>query len=193
MKKVLVYFSFALLTISAFWDSSAQAQGQWMVRERFENFDPESGQGQVNMNHDTVPELDATYFFDRNFAAEFSLTAEDPNISNRNTGAGLGDVWIIPFDAILQYHFTTGSAFQPYAGVGVNVSLFYPSSSSVSFNNSVDPVLQVGSDFQLNRNWFLNLDIKKEFMRPDVGINGSSLTTDKFDPWVFGLGVGYKF
>jgi outer membrane protein len=169
----------------------------WLIRERIINIDPSNStdQGDVNINHYSMLELDASYFFTKNIAAEFSVTAEDPDASARDSGTSLGNVWIIPFDLMLQYHFIfpNNNPFQPYAGLGLNYSYFYTSSNNVTYDSSLGPVYQIGMDYILNRNWSLNLDLKRVYMRPDVSINGSPKVTDDIYPWIIGLGVGYKF
>jgi len=166
-----------------------------MIRERFVNIDPSnSDQGGVDIDHYSMIELDASYFFSRNISAEFSLTAEDPSSSARGSGASLGNVWIIPATLTLQYHFLfPNNPFQPYLGLGINYSYFSTSSNCINYDSSIGPVYQIGTDFQLSRNWFLNLDIKKVYMRPDVSVNGGPKVTDDIYPWIFGAGVGYKF
>jgi outer membrane protein len=40
----------------------------------------------------------------------------------------------------------------------------------------------------------LNMDIKKIYLNTDVSVNNGAVTADvDLDPWVFGVGVGYRF
>ncbi|GEQ97600.1 hypothetical protein JCM17844_12370 [Iodidimonas gelatinilytica] len=40
----------------------------------------------------------------------------------------------------------------------------------------------------------LNVDMKKLFLDTKVTVNGGAVTADvDIDPWIFGVGVGYKF
>jgi outer membrane protein len=52
----------------------------------------------------------------------------------------------------------------------------------------------VGVDFPLDKKWFLNVDLKKVYIRTDVvtaaGVNAGTL---KLDPTFFGVGLGYRF
>lgn len=43
-------------------------------------------------------------------------------------------------------------------------------------------------------NWSVNFDVKKLFISTEVAINGGAINADvDIDPWIVGLGVGYKF
>lgn len=50
-----------------------------------------------------------------------------------------------------------------------------------------------GVDFALARNWFLNIDVKKVQIRADVKLGTQKVSQVKVDPWLFGVGVGYRF
>lgn len=60
-------------------------------------------------------------------------------------------------------------------------------------NNSFGPALQIGADYAVNKSWFVNVDVKKLWVKTDVSAAGTKLGTLKLDPWVFGIGVGTKF
>ena len=60
-------------------------------------------------------------------------------------------------------------------------------------NNSVGLALQAGVDFKLDKNWSLNLDIKKFQLRSDVTLNGTKISNVQVDPLLVGVGVGYRF
>lgn len=40
---------------------------------------------------------------------------------------------------------------------------------------------------------FLNFDVKKLQIRTDVKLAGTTLSTVKVDPWLIGVGIGYRF
>ena len=60
-----------------------------------------------------VPELDITYFFTRNIAAELVLGTTKHSITGAGTINGLpvGSAWLLPPTLTLQYHFTELGAF----------------------------------------------------------------------------------
>jgi len=156
-----------------------------------------------------VPELDISYFFTRNIAAELILGTTRHSV----TGAGIidgvpvGKAWLLPPTLTLQYHFTDFGAFKPYVGAGVNYTWFYSQSagnSTVSgltvtrsnLHNAFGWALQAGFDYMIDQHWGLNVDVKKLFLRADWDgtINGLPFTGKaNLDPWLIGAGVTYKF
>ncbi len=67
-----------------------------------------------------VPELDITYFFTKNIAAELILGVTPHNIYGAGTLGGLdvGKVWLLPPTLTLQYHFTGLRPLQALCGRG---------------------------------------------------------------------------
>lgn len=184
----------------------AQAEnGPWQVRLRALHLDtanksdPIGGTGpanQVSVSSKTIPEIDISYFFTPNLAAELVLTVpqrHDVSLS----GAPIGSFKHLPPSLLLQYHFAPDANLRPYVGAGVNVTRI----SSVKLlggagdleTSSIGPVLQAGVDLRLTRNWSLNFDVKKIRIRSDVEVNGSKVTSLKVDPLLFGVGLGYRF
>lgn len=151
-----------------------------------------------------IPELDISYFFTDNIAAELILGTTYANVTADGSIAGLGKVgktWLLPPTVTLQYHFTDFGAFKPYVGAGVNYTLFYNQSGSGPFTdldvkNKLGAALQVGFDYMLDEHWGVNFDVKKLFLEPEwkVNLNGAPLTGKaKLDPWLVGAGVTYRF
>ncbi len=151
-----------------------------------------------------VPELDITYFFTRNIAAELILGVTKHSVSGTGTIAGVdvGKAWLLPPTLTLQYHFTDWGAFKPYIGAGVNYTFFFSQSAaggtvtSSHLKNTAAPALQIGFDYMIDRHWGINVDVKKLWLRPSWdGIVGGAPMTGKvnLDPWLIGAGVTYKF
>lgn len=148
-----------------------------------------------------VPELDITYYFTDNVAAELILGTTYANI--RGTagvvdGANVGKVWLLPPTLTLQYHFTNFGAFKPYVGAGVNYTIFYNQSARdvnhLDVKNAWGGALQVGFDYMLDQHWGLNLDVKKLFLEPKFEVNNGTYTGKaKLNPWLIGAGVTYRF
>ncbi len=53
--------------------------------------------------------------------------------------------------------------------------------------------LQGGIDFDVNENWFFNVDVKYIDINTDVTINNAITADVDIDPWVFGIGIGRRF
>jgi outer membrane protein len=48
-------------------------------------------------------------------------------------------------------------------------------------------------DVTLVDKWSLSLDVKKVDISTDVSLNGTKLSTVSVDPYIYGIGVGYRF
>ncbi len=202
------------------WAHFAQAQeapstdsdySKWQIRLRGIVVSPDEGAsietigGDADISTTFVPELDFTYFFTENWAAELILATTKHDVEAVGTTAGdidLGEVWLLPPTLTGQYHFTGGDLV-PYLGAGVNLTLFYgvdegPVADDVDYDTALGFALQGGFDFMLNDTWFLNVDIKKLFLNTDATVNatsalGATVTADvDINPWIFGFGVGVK-
>lgn len=150
-----------------------------------------------------VPELDISYYFTDNIAAELILGTTYANINGAGSLDGLGKVgkaWILPPTLTLQYHFTQFGAFKPYVGAGVNYTIFYNqdagSVDDLDVENTFGGALQAGFDYMFDEHWGLNVDVKKLFLEPkfDVTVSGQTLNGKaKLNPWLIGAGVTYRF
>jgi outer membrane protein len=178
--------------------ATADAQA-WMARLRAIDVVPNASSSLSGLDVDSAwaPELDFTYFFNKNLAAELILGTTRHEVTLN--GASLGKVSVLPPTLTLQYHFTNLGAFKPYVGGGINISWFY--NNDLQAGNtpldldsySVGGALQAGIDYEIQKNWFLNADVKYIWMSTDVKAGGATLTDLKINPWVFGVGVGYRF
>jgi len=178
---------------------AAAQDTKWMARVRAIDVEPNASSSLAGLNVEGqwTGELDFTYFFTKNIAAELILATTKHEVTLN--GASLGDVWVLPPTLLLQYHFTDLGAFKPYVGGGLNVTWFYdvnlnagPAKLTVD-STSVGGALQVGLDYEIAKNWVLNADVKYIWMSTDVYAGGGTLTDLKINPWVYGIGVGYRF
>ena len=178
---------------------AAAQDTKWMARVRAIDVEPNASSSLdgLNVEGQWTGELDFTYFFTKNIAAELILATTKHEVTLN--GASLGDVWVLPPTLLLQYHFTDLGAFKPYVGGGLNVTWFYdvnlnagPAKLTVD-STSVGGALQVGLDYAIAKNWVLNADVKYIWMSTDVYAGGGTLTDLKINPWVYGIGVGYRF
>ncbi|AXG71004.1 outer membrane protein W [Kordia sp. SMS9] len=217
MKKAIfsVFLLLAVFQLTAQEDIQSQDQDtfkKWQVRARFISVIPsesatiEAIGGDVSISTAYVPELDFTYFFTENWAAELILATANHDVEAVNTAAGnldLGDVWLLPPTLTFQYHFPMGD-FKPYLGAGINYTIFYgvdegPIADDVDYDNSFGFAFQAGFDYALNEKWFLNVDVKKILIQTDATVNatsalGATVGADvDINPLVIGFGVGMKF
>lgn len=196
MKKTLLAVAMtAMLCATA--SAQTTAPGPWLVRLRAVNLDSVNGDSTglaLSINNKVLPELDISYFFTPNIAAELVLTVPQKQTLSAG-GTEIGSFKHLPPSLTLQYHFPM-NGFKPYVGAGIN----YTRISSVSLpagvdvdRNSFGPVLQVGVDIPVGKNLYLNLDVKKAYIRTEVSANGVGLGDFKIDPVLFGVGLGWRF
>ncbi len=186
-------------------DAMAQQQSPWQIRARVVNIapadksDPIGGVGaadRLTVSNKTIPEVDVSYFFTPNIAAELILTYPQKHTVALD-GVDIGSFKHLPPTLTLQYHFMPEKQFSPYVGAGIN----YTNISSVNLlngagsleHNSVGFALQAGADFKIDKNWSINVDVKKVQIRSDVAIAGAKVSAVKIDPLLVGIGVGYRF
>jgi len=200
MKKILIAAAVGIFVAG----HVAAQESPWLVRARAVNLQMANDTTgvvnalNVNVNDKTIPEVDITYFINKNVAAELVLTVPQSQTVYAGS-ASLGTFKHLPPTLTLQYHFTDLGAYKPYVGAGLN----YTKISSVDLKNgstvlqldshSFGAALQAGVDFALDKQWSLNLDVKKVYIKTDVYAAGASLGTLKLDPVLLGVGVGYRF
>jgi outer membrane protein len=182
----------------------AQDTGSWIVRARAVNLDSankdSTGLG-LTINNKVIPELDITYFFSPNLAAELILTYPQKQ-TVYSKGTEIGSFKHLPPTLNFQYHVTGLGGFRPYFGAGVNytnitavefapavVTALHPGLKHNSFGLSV----QAGADMPIGGGWLLNVDVKKVQIATTVYSSGASAGKFKVDPTLFGLGVGKRF
>lgn len=210
MKNALLFgLSLAAIAMATSTPVMARELGDYLSKERFQlrarvlGVLPDDDStvnigGNADVGDAVTPEVDVTYFFTPNIAAE--LIAATAQHSITYTGdAHLGNTWILPPTLTLQYHFTPDSNFSPYIGAGVNYSMFYGEETGKGFTDlEVDGgfgfAAQAGFDYWLNDHWGLNLDVKKIWLDVDASLNNNTIRADvDLDPWVVGAGVSYRF
>ncbi|MBR9833692.1 MAG: OmpW family protein [Alphaproteobacteria bacterium] len=225
MKSIFLSALMASATIMGAAAANAE-DNPWMVRGRILGVMPDESAdlsvagtalaGDADIEEQYVPELDITYFFNKNVAVELILAvtqhdvaAVDVTVPGALTDADvpLGDVWLLPPTLTLQYHFDNGTQFKPYVGAGINATMFFdenagPVADSIDYDSSFGPALQVGFDYDLDGEpggWAFNADVKKIWINTDVTVDfttalGATVNAEvDIDPVVVGLGLGYKF
>ena len=139
MKRTLLAVA-AVCALSSGAAFAQQAEGPWMVRVRAVHLDSvnkdSTGLG-LSINDKWMPELDVSYFFTPNIAAELVLTYPQKHDLRANGLGQIGSLKHLPPTLLAQYHFTNFGAFKPYVGAGVNFTRF----SSVNFDPAVQAAL----------------------------------------------------
>ena len=199
MKKQITLAAAALCTLMS---GAAMAQqtteGPWLVRARAVHLDSANKDStglNMSVNDKWLPEVDITYFFNKNIAAELILTVPQRHTLSAG-GTAIGSLKHLPPSLLVQYHFTDAPGFKPYVGAGVNYTRFssirLPAGVDVD-RNSFGGALQLGVDIPVAKDVYLNFDVKKVYIKTDVSAAGNKIGTFKVDPVLFGIGLGWRF
>ena len=182
----------------------AIAEGSILVRARAVHLDSANGDTtglNLSANNKWLPEVDITYFFSKNLAAELILTVPQKHTLSSN-GTAIGSFKQLPPTLTVQYHFTDLGGIKPYVGAGLN----YTRLSSVNIapaiaaalapsvdKNSFGLAVQAGVDIPVGKDMYLNFDVKKVQIKTDVSSFGTKVGTFKVDPLLIGVGLGWRF
>ena len=178
--------------------AQASGEGPWLVRARAVHLDMANKDGTglgLSVNNKTIPEIDVSYFFTPNIAAELILTVPQKQTVYLG-GTSIGTFKHLPPSLLLQYHFTGLTGYKPYIGAGLNYTRITDVNLALGAtleNDSWGGALQVGMDIPLDKNWSMNFDVKKVYIRSDVFIGAANQGTLKLDPLLVGVGLGYRF
>lgn len=204
MKKVFGLAVVALALVAPAAQAQGSDTGSWLVRVRALNLDSANKDTtglNLSVNDKTFAEVDISYFFTPNFAAELVLTYPQKHTLYSN-GNKIGTLKHLPPTLLAQYHLTGLGGFKPYVGVGLNATNF----SDVKFEPAVVAALspnvkrmsygaamQVGADLAIGGGWMLNLDVKKVQIKTDVYAGTAKAGTFTIDPLLVSVGVGLRF
>ncbi|MEG0982041.1 OmpW/AlkL family protein [Algoriella sp.] len=213
MKKGLLVLSGLLLSTLSF----GQEAGELHMRVRatgvvpMENATIETIGGNVNLTNNLIPEVDFTYYFTKNIAAELILGTSKHEVVAVNTALGnldLGRVMLLPPTLNLQYHFYPTKNLKPYIGAGLNYTIFYDEGqgkgrnaaiTNVDYDNNLGYSFQLGFDYKINDKLYWNVDVKKVYLNTDVEV-GAALPAGQvyvpadvdLNPWLISTGIGFK-
>jgi len=173
-----------------------------------------SPNGQVSIDSDTQLGLTFTYMLTDNWAVE--LLASSPfthTVDFAGDLSGMGSIATakhLPPTLSGQYFFNTEGNFSPYVGVGINYLMLLETEStangravmdvigtggnySIDTDDSFGLTIQAGFDYQLNDRVMLNAAIWKMDIGTTIKVANTLRVDLEIDPWVYMLGLGYKF
>ena len=167
----------------------------------------------VDLNSNTQLGLTMTYMLTDHVGIE--LLAATPFSHTIKTKGGLAssvgklaDVKHLPPTLSVQYYpMASSSQWQPYVGAGLNYTIFFDESlkgsnkstfRSLELDNSWGIAVQAGVDYALTDNlglnagvWWIDIDTEATFKSAD---GATKYKVDvEIDPWVYMLGLNYKF
>lgn len=212
MKKLIL--SLTTLGVALASPISNAAEDPWMIRVRWLVVSPHNNANEISLingfarvNTNITPEIDISYFFSENVAAELVTAYTRHQVRANGTALGnlnLGEVSLLPPTLTMQWHFMPHCMVDPYVGAGINYTYFYgvdtgPVAQHIDYKNSFGGALQAGLNINFCGNWHINLDVKKVWIDTDVTIRTNSnnvaeiKTSVDIDPWIIGLGIGFRF
>ncbi|MFF7063494.1 OmpW family outer membrane protein [Pseudomonas sp. NPDC008258] len=227
MNKSLLGASLVALALAAPAAQAYQA-GDMILRAGAITTAPNESSGDLKFDGNKVSGTKATLDSDTQLGLTFAymltdhigleLLAATPfkhTVGVKGLGGGLdgklADIKQLPPTLSLQYYpMEPNSRFQPYAGVGINYTLFFDEDlssarkqqgfSNLKLQDSVGIAGQLGMDYMLTENllvnasvWYVDIDTKASVNGPTaLGYSKTKVDVD-VDPWVYMVGLGYKF
>ncbi|MCK9236972.1 MAG: outer membrane beta-barrel protein [Thiopseudomonas sp.] len=164
----------------------------------------------ATLNNDTQLGLNFAYMVTDNIGVELLAATpfkHDVKVKGVGPDFKLGTIKHLPPTlSAVYYPMASGSAFQPYVGAGINYTWFFDEKVSsgakadgfrnLSLKNSWGLAAQVGADYMLTDNIMINGQIRYIDIDTTASVNlGPNKVKVDVDvkPWVYMVGVGYKF
>lgn len=211
----------ALLTTAA--GVNAYEAGDKIVRGGIASVQPDDSSSALAINGVKVPGTGAGVDGDEQLGLTFTymlrpnlgigVLASTPfrhDVTAKGLGVKAGSLKHLPPTVTLQYFpMDSTSAIQPYVGAGVNYTLFFQesvnseletavgSSGHLDLDNSWGLAGELGVDLAIDEHWIMSAAVWYVDIDTDASFkfdNGTRVATDiAIDPWVYMLGVGYRF
>lgn len=138
-----------------------------------------------------------------------AATPFEHDLKANGLGLDAGKTKQLPPTFTLQYFpMDSTSVFQPYVGVGINYTIFFSEdvdsdlegifgSGDLDIDDSFGLAAQIGADYAINEHWLLNASVWYLDIDTDATFKfggGTRIEADvDVDPWVYMLGLGYRF
>ena len=168
--------------------------------------------GKATLDNDTQLGLNFAYMVTDNIGIELlAATPFEHDVHIKNTAVGsmqLGSLKHLPPTlSAVYYPLDSKSAFQPYVGAGINYTWFFDESLSSTaksglgangfkVKNSWGLAAQVGADYMLTDKLMINGQVRYIDIDTDATLNtiaGRTKVNVDVKPWVYMVGLGYKF
>jgi outer membrane protein len=196
----------------------AKEKGDWIIRAGVTHIAPKSDNGStieipdvgvvdLDVDSATMFTFDGTYMISNNFGIE--LLAALPfkhDVSGSIGSADLGKIATVkhlPPTLSGVFHFNPSGSISPYAGLGVNWTIFFDEEpkgalvdlgvEDLKLTNSLGLAAVVGVDIPLTDSVLLNANVRYMDIGGDVKVDGVKIAKANIDPWVFGINLGWIF
>jgi len=155
----------------------------------------------VDVSNKWAPDIDFEYAVMPHVGVELLLTIPQRHTVVAHTTGGdvnLGTVQHLPPTLTAKYYILT-NAVRLYVGAGLNFTWFTEDDLALGATKltikrtSLGLALQAGVDVSLTDRMSLSFDAKKADISTNVYAGGTKVTTVSVDPYIYGVGVGYRF
>lgn len=170
--------------------------------------------GKATLDSDTQLGLNFAYMLTNHWGVEllaatpFQHSVGVQGLPIDSLNGKLADVKQLPPTlSVVYYPLDSKSVFQPYVGLGVNYTFFFDQNlsgaaeskgfSNLNLKDSWGLAGQVGLDYMLTDNILLNAQVRYIDIDTHASVDlagvGRVSTDVSVDPWVYMVGIGYKF
>lgn len=171
--------------------------------------------GTIDVGDDTQPGLTVTWMASDWLGLELlgalpfqhDLYLEDTALGRVN----IGDTRHLPPTVLAQFYLPEMGPVRPYVGAGLNYTFFFDediddgvvspvlggADADVKLSDSWGLAWEVGADIALNERWLVNVSAWQIDIDTEATLYVNDVRADKvdveIDPWVYMVGVGYRF
>ncbi|HET6803935.1 MAG TPA: OmpW family outer membrane protein [Frateuria sp.] len=164
--------------------------------------------GSATVRHNIGVAFEGGYYIAPNWSVALTLgvppTAKIYGEGSLASAGKLGEATYGPSVLALQYHFPTGSRWQPYIGAGLNYTVILDTNDAAIRNlgvrNGSGSALQLGVEYRLNDRYALFVDAKKIWVAVRAtgwaqGPGGLVPATARvtLNPVIYNVGVSFHF
>ncbi len=136
----------------------------------------------------------------RLWSVEASASLESREVDTTRAGVSprlnLGSIQTLPVNVVALVRPWAGARVRPYAGVGVNLTVFWEKSGaldSMDLTPGVGLALQAGTDIALSPLAVLNIDVKWNQLDTELKSDGARVARLSINPLSLGVGFGFRF
>ncbi|MFO7277455.1 MAG: OmpW family outer membrane protein [Pseudomonadota bacterium] len=178
------------------------AGADWIVRVGGHYVDPKSNNHEVvSVDSGQSPSFSITYQRTPHWGIELlGALPFKHDVRLKADGSRVAEVKHLPPTLTVRYDFLPNGSIRPYAGAGINATLFFDESTrgaladaDLSLDTSFGAAAQAGVDIDLRNGWFLNLDARWIDIDSEAHLSGNSLGKVHIDPLTVGIAFGYRF
>jgi outer membrane protein len=193
----------------------AYEKGDWILRLGATTVAPDTNSDDINLpgglvakaevDDDTQLGIIPAYMFADSWAIEvLAATPFEHNIEAQGQGAisginlDAGSTKQLPPTIMVQWYPRGGqSGWQPYVGAGVNYTIFFDENTDGQLvgllgsltNGPIDELWAFNAGV-----WYIDIDTQAEITAKANGATAAKVEFDvQLDPWVYNVGIAYKF